>query len=285
MGDGVRFGICTDQNLPWTTLVDRWKLFEELGFDSVWDCDHYVQPSHPHGPYYEGWTLLAGLAAVTSRIRIGVLVSSNTFRHPALLAKEAVTVDHISNGRLELGLGAGWYEPEHAMYGIEFPPARELVSRFEEAVQIVDRLLRSEVVTFEGEHYKLRAAEFRPGPIQKPRPPMTIGAHGPRMLKLCAEYADSWNSFGSVDEIRARNAVLDEKCAEVGRDPHDIVRSLYMWAAKADDDPWSSIDAFEDVIGRYREAGIGEFIIDQPRDDQMPILERIAAEVIPALRA
>ena len=285
MGDHLRFGICTDQNMAWSTLVERWQLYEKLGFDSVWDCDHYVQPSRPHGPYFEGWTLLAGLAAVTSRIRIGVLVSCNTFRHPALLAKEAVTVDHISNGRLELGLGAGWYEPEHAMYGIEFPPVGELIGRFEEAVQIVDRLLRSEVVTFEGKHYALRKAEFRPGPIQKPRPPMTIGAHGPRMLKLCAQYADSWNSFGSVEEIRARNEVLNEKCAEVGRNPKEVVRSLYMWAAKAADDPWSSIDAFRDVTGRYREAGINEFIIDQPRDDQMRVLERVAVEVIPALRS
>jgi F420-dependent oxidoreductase-like protein len=255
-----------------------------LGFDSVWDCDHYVQPSRPHGPYFEGWTLLAGLAAVTSRIRIGVLVSCNTFRHPALLAKEAVTVDHISNGRLELGLGAGWYEPEHRMYGIDFPPVGELIGRFEEAVQIVDRLLRSEVVTFEGVHYSLRNAEFRPGPVQKPRPPLTLGAHGPRMLKLCAQYADSWNSFGSVEEIRARNEVLDEKCALVGRDPSDIVRSLYLWAAKSEDDPWNSVDAFQDVIGRYREAGVNEFIIDQPRDAQMPVLERVAGEVIPKLR-
>jgi F420-dependent oxidoreductase-like protein len=285
VGERVRFGICTDQNLPWPKLVERWRLFEELGFDSVWDCDHYVQPSQPHGPYYEAWTLLAALAAVTSRIRIGVLVTCNTFRHPALLAKEAVTVDHISNGRLELGLGAGWYEPEHAMYGIEFPPPAELIGRFVEAVQIVDRLLRSEEVSFEGKHYTLRNAEFRPGPIQQPRPPLTIGAHGPRMLRLCAEYADAWNSFGSVEEIRARNAVLDEKCAEVGRDPQDIVRSLYMWAAKADDDPWSSIDAFQDVIGRYREVGINEFIIDQPGDKQMPVLEQVAADVIPALRA
>ena len=284
VGGDLRFGICTDQNLPWATLVERWKLYEELGFDSVWDCDHYVQPSRPHGPYYEGWTLLAGLAAVTSRIRIGVLVSCNTFRHPALLAKEAVTVDHISNGRLELGLGAGWYEPEHTMYGIEFPPARELVERFEEAVQIVDALLRNEVVTFEGKHYTLRNAEFRPGPIQKPRPPLTIGAHGPRMLKLCARYADSWNSFGSVEEIRHRNEVLDEKCAEVGRDPREIVRSLYLWAAKADADPWRSLDAFQNEIGRYREAGINEFIIDAPSDQQVPVLERVAVEVIPALR-
>jgi F420-dependent oxidoreductase-like protein len=284
MGEHIRFGICTDQNMPWSTTVQRWKLYEEMGFDSAWDCDHYVQPSRPDGPYFEGWTLLAGLAAMTSRIRIGVLVSSNTFRHPALLAKEAVTVDHISGGRLELGLGAGWYEPEHAMYGIEFPPPGELIGRFEEAVQIVDRLLRSEEVTFEGKHYALHQAEFRPGPVQKPRPPLTIGAHGPRMLKICAQYADSWNSFGSVEEIRARNEVLNEKCAEVGRDPGTIVRSLYMWVAKAADDPWRSVDAFQHEIGRYREAGINEFIIDQPRDDQMQVLERVAGEVIPSLR-
>ena len=124
MSQTLRFGICTDQNLPWPVLVERWQLFERLGFDSVWDCDHYVQPSRPTGPYFEGWTLLAGLAARTERIRIGVLVSCNTFRHPGLLAKEAVTVDHISNGRLELGLGAGWYVPEHEHVRHPLPGAR-----------------------------------------------------------------------------------------------------------------------------------------------------------------
>ncbi len=285
MAGALRFGICTDQNLPWEELVRRWRLYEELGFDSVWDCDHYVQPSRPHGPYFEGWTLLAALAAITSRIRIGVLVSCNTFRHPALLAKEAVTVDHISNGRLELGLGAGWYEPEHAMFGIPFPPAAELVGRFEEAVEIIDRLMRSEEVSFEGRYYTLANAEFRPGPLQKPRPPLTIGAHGPRMLRLCAKYADAWNSFGSVEEVRERNRILDEKCVEVGRDPKSIVRSLYFWVARAGLDPWQSVDAFQEMVGTYREAGINEFIVDQPRADQSSILERVALEVVPILRA
>jgi F420-dependent oxidoreductase-like protein len=285
VGQPLRFGICTDQNLPWRTLVQRWKLYEELGFDSVWDCDHYVQPEHPQGPYFEAWTLLAGLAAVTTRIRIGVLVSCNTFRHPALLAKEAVTVDHISNGRLELGLGAGWYEAEHTMFGIELGSPGERVARFEEAVAVVDQLLRHDVATFEGRYYTLRDAAFRPGPIQKPRPPLTIGAHGPRMLNLCARYADSWNSFGTVQEISARNLILDECCAGIGRDPSEIVRSLYVYAETVTTDPWDSVDAFHDVVGQYREAGINEFIFDQPHEDHLPTLQKVATEVIPALRA
>src|ERR1700736_2186313 len=131
---GVLFGIVTDQNLPWPTLVERWRLFETLGFDSAWDCDHFVQPSQPTGPYFEAWTLLAALAAVTDRIRIGVLVSSNTLRHPSLLAKEALTVGHVPNGRRELGPGAGWYEPEHPMFGIELPPPPKRVDRYRESV-------------------------------------------------------------------------------------------------------------------------------------------------------
>jgi F420-dependent oxidoreductase-like protein len=284
MARPLRFGLCTDQNLTWPQTLERWRLFERLGFDSAWDCDHYVQPSRPGGPYLEGWTLLAALAARTARIRVGVLVSCNTFRHPALLAKEAVTVDHVSGGRLELGLGAGWYRPEHEMYGIDFPAPAELVGRFREAVEIVDRLLRSEEVTYEGRHYRLRDAAFRPGPLQRPRPPLTLGAHGPRMLQIVARHADAWNSFGTPEQIRARGAVLDEACAEIGRDPSEIVRSLYYWVARADGDPWSSTDAFLDVVGRYREAGVEEFILDHPRDDQLDVLERVAADVLPALR-
>jgi F420-dependent oxidoreductase-like protein len=281
----LRFGLCTDQNLSWEKTLERWRLFERLGFDSAWDCDHYVQPSRPDGPYLEAWTLLAALAAGTERIRVGVLVSCNTFRHPALLAKEAITVDHVSGGRLELGLGAGWYEPEHAMYGIDFPPPRELVDRFEEAVEVVDGMLRSELTTYAGKHYRLRDAPSRPGPIQRPRPPLTIGAHGPRMLRIVARYADAWNSFGTTEQIRSRNATLDEACAEIGRDPREVLRSLYYWVARADGDPWSSTDAFLDVVGRYREAGIEEFILDHPRDDQLDVLDRVAADVLPGLRA
>jgi len=271
--------------MTWARTRERWQLFERLGFDSAWDCDHFVQPSRPDGPYLEGWTLLSALAACTERIRVGALVSSNTFRHPALLAKQAVTVDHVSGGRLELGLGAGWYEPEHRMYGLDFPPRRELVDRFEESVQVVDSLLRNEFTSFEGRHYRLHDAAFRPAPLQRPRPPLTLGAHRPRMLRIVARYADTWNSHGTPDEIRSRNAILDEACAEIGRDPAEVTRSLYYWVPRSADDPWSSTDAFLDVVGRYREVGIEEFIIDHPGDDQLDVLERVAADVIPRLRA
>jgi alkanesulfonate monooxygenase SsuD/methylene tetrahydromethanopterin reductase-like flavin-dependent oxidoreductase (luciferase family) len=285
MTQALRFGICTDQNMSWELTVERWQLFERLGFDSVWDCDHLIQPSRPTGPYFEGWTLLAGLAAVTSTIRVGVLVSCNTFRHPALVAKEAVTIDHISNGRLEVGLGAGWFVPEHEMFGIEFPAAGELVGRFREAVEIVDGMLREEITTYQGRYYQLKEGLSRPQPVQRPRPPLTLGAHGPKMLRIVAEYADAWNSFGTVEEMRSRNQILDEQCAAIGRDPREIWRGLYGWAALMPSDPWESVDAFEDMVGRYRDAGVNEFIIDQPKSEQLPMLERIASDVVPRLRA
>jgi alkanesulfonate monooxygenase SsuD/methylene tetrahydromethanopterin reductase-like flavin-dependent oxidoreductase (luciferase family) len=280
----MRFGIVTDQNLPWATLVERWQLFDALGFDSAWDCDHFIQPSRPNGPYFEAWTLLAGLAAVTQRIRVGVLVSSNTFRHPSLLAKQAVTLDHISNGRLDIGFGAGWYAPEHPMFGLELWPPSERVARFEEAVGLLDNWLTAETTSFSGKYYQLREAPTRPRPVQQPRPPLVLGGHRPRMLTIIARYADTWNSFGSADEMRERNAQLDDACARLGRDPHSIVRSLYGWAAMMPSDPWASLEAFRDMIGRYADAGVNEFLIDQPRPEQEAVLERVAAEVLPSLR-
>ena len=238
--------------MGWERTVERWRRFEELGFDSVWDCDHWIQPSRPTGPYFEAWTLLAALAARSERIRVGVLVSSNTFRHPAWLAKQAATVDHISNGRLELGFGAGWYVPEHKMLGIPFPEPRELVDRFEEAVEIIDLLLRQEVTSFTGHHYQLSEAAFRPGPVQQPRPPLTLGAHGPRMLGIVArKYAHripfilkfNHNEFltypNTFDQIRLclegqfTNFVLTRAwCVPVPGDGREI------------EDRWSTISTF-----------------------------------------
>jgi F420-dependent oxidoreductase-like protein len=285
MARRFRFGICTDQNMTWEKNVERWQLFDRLGFESAWLCDHLVQPSRPKGPYFEAWSLLGGLAARTDTIRIGVLVTSNTFRHPSVLGRMAVTVDHISNGRLEVGLGAGWYEPEHTMFGIPFPETKELVGRFEEAVQVVDHLLREDTSSFEGRYYRLHDAQSRPAPVQKPRPPLVLGAFGPRMLRIAARYADTWNAFGTPLEMRERNQMLDDYCRTLGRDPDTLDRSLYYWVPKADADPWASEQAFHDVLGPYIEAGVNQFILDQPGDHQIRMLEWMAAEVLPRYRA
>lgn len=284
----VRFGLCTDQNLSFDTLVERWQYFEALGFDSVWDCDHFNQTSNESGPYFEGWTLLAALAARTTRIRVGVLVSCNNFRHPGLLAQQAITVDHISNGRLELGIGAGYTDGEHGRFGIALQSPGDRRRSFHEAVQIIDSLLRNETTTFDGRYYQLDGAYVRPGPVQKPRPRFTFGAHGPRMLRICAEYADTWNSSGTIEEMRERGLILDQHCADIGRDPREIRRSVYGWASKIAEqglpNPWESTGAFEEMVGRYRDAGVNEFIIDAPEPEQFPVLEAVMADVIPRIR-
>ena len=280
----LRFGIVIDQNLDWKATLERWQMFDELGFDSVWDCDHVIQPSRPTGPYFEAWTLLAALAAATKKVRIGVLVSSNTFRHPALLAKQVITIDHISNGRLDVGFGAGWYEPEHKMFGLNLYEPKERVERFHEAVQVLDGLLSNEITSFKGKFYALEEAASRPRPVQQPRPPLLLAGHRPRMLRIAAKYAETWNSFGSVEEMRERNMLLDEACASIGRDPSTLVRSLYGWASMMPSDPWESVGAFHEMVGRYYEAGVNEFLIDHPRLDQQHVLERVASEVVPSLR-
>lgn len=284
-GPPFRFGICTDQNLPWPEMRDNWKYFEELGFESLWDCDHYQQPSRPNGPYFEGWTMLAALAAETNTARIGVLVSCNTHRHPALVAKMCTTIDHISGGRLEAGLGAGWYEPEHRAFGIRFPEPPELVAMYREAVQVLSSMLAQEVTNFDGVYYQLTDAPSRPQPIQRPRPPLTLGAHGPKMMEIVARYADRWNSHGTVEQIRKRNQILDECCDRIARDRSEISRSMYGWASLMDADPWESEQAFEAMVEAYADAGINEFIIDAPRREQFPQMERIVANVLPGLRS
>ena len=157
-------------------------------------------------------------------------MSSNVLRHPALLAQQAITVDHISEGRLELGIGCGWFEEEHRRFGIPLYEPGVRVDRFEEALEIIDLLLVGKTVSHGGRHYQLSEARLRPRPVQLPRPPFMLAAHGPRMLRICARYADRWNSFGTVEEMARRNRLLDEACERIGRDPTGISRSLSVEA-------------------------------------------------------
>ena len=288
MVGNILFGIGASQTVPYRALVDQWRYFEDLGFDSIWDFDHFLQPFGPAGTFFEAWTLLAALATHTRRVRVGVLVSSNTFRHPALLAQQAITIDHISGGRLELGIGAGWYVDEHEQFGITLHPPGVRVDRFEEALEIIDPLLRGETVSYAGRHYQLTDARLRPQPVQSPRPPFTLGAHRPRMLGICARYADRWNSTGTVEEMVERNLLLDQACQSIGRDPTKIIRSYlggpHHLVSQGLPDVWSSVDAFTEVVGRYVGSGVNEFIFQQPQPEQYKTVEKIVSEVIEPTR-
>ena len=211
----------------WSDLATMARLAEDVGFDSIWVSDHLLFrfPNREPQGVWECWSLLSAMAAVTSRVEIGPLVSCASFRNPALLAKIAATVDEISGGRLILGLGAGWHEPEYRAFGYPFD---RRVGRFEEALTIVHGLLRHGRIDFEGQYYSARDCELRP---LGPRPdgiPIMIGSIAPRMLRLLVEYGDIWNVWGKNDpgEIAAPREIVDAACLAAGRDPKSLQRSV-----------------------------------------------------------
>ncbi len=295
MTQDVRFGIMTVPSLSWEKEIERWRFIEALGFDSVWVADHFVDPYEPNSPWFEGWTLLAALSSQTKRIRIGTLVSSIPLRNPAMLARQALTVDHISNGRLELGLGTGVpWDPVYSMIGIDNWPPQERTARFREAVEIVDHCLRNRVTTYKGRYYQIKDAIMRPSPVQLPRPPITIGANGPSMLKIAARYADTWNSvpgeWGTplaekLEFTRQRNELIDKYCGEIGRNPQTLRRSVLVFGSEAET-VFNSTDTFAEVVRCYREVGINDFIFYYPfKGEQIPVFKRVARKVIPKMRA
>jgi alkanesulfonate monooxygenase SsuD/methylene tetrahydromethanopterin reductase-like flavin-dependent oxidoreductase (luciferase family) len=244
-------------------------------------------PGTPNTPWFDGWTLLAGMATQTSRIRIGALVSNPIFRNPAVLAKQAIAIDHMSNGRLNLGIGSGLFMADHKASGVAFFPPKERVERFREFVEVVDKMLRNEVTTYHGQYYCVDESYASPGPIQRPRPPLTLAAHGTRMLKIAAAFADSWSSFGGFnltsEEMfkltQERVHKFDRFCSDVGRDPSKLDRSLLVFPPL---DPWSSVEAFREIVDRYQEIGITEFILYWPiGEQQLLIFEQVARTIIP----
>ncbi len=284
-----RFGLFMSQaSKPWSQVHDEFALADELGFDHAWLVDHLLDTDGPpeHG-CLEAWTLLGALAAGTERIRLGVLVSSNTFRHPSLLAKEAVTVDHVSGGRLILGIGTGWHAGEHSRYGFELPEPAERVDRLEEAVEILVRLQEEPRVTFHGSHYDLEDAVFEPRPVQRPRIPLLIAAHRPRMIRLAARWADQWDTFpelagaateGVTTTLSQRVAQFDAACAAAGRDPGTVRRSV--WALP---DALVSEAAYEAFARRHLAMGFTDISV-VPAGVPDARLRRIAHDVLPALR-
>jgi alkanesulfonate monooxygenase SsuD/methylene tetrahydromethanopterin reductase-like flavin-dependent oxidoreductase (luciferase family) len=213
----------------WSDLVEMVRMAEDLGFDSIWNADHLIYRfpgKDVQGPW-ESWSLLAALAAVTSRVEIGPLVSCTSFRNPALLAKIADTVDEISGGRLVLGLGAGWHEPEYIAFGYPFD---HRVSRFAEAIAIIHGLLRTGTVDFEGAYYRAADCELRPRGPRPEGPPIMIGSVAPRMLGLLAVYGDIWNAWArqSLDELAEDRQKVDAALEEAGRDPATVERTVSL---------------------------------------------------------
>ena len=253
----MRFGLEVAQHrLTWDELLSRVRWAEDAGFDGAWVFDHF-KPLYGEGPgpCMEAWTLQAALAASTERIRLGALVTGMTYRHPSVLAAEAVTVDHVSGGRLEFGIGTGWFEEEHRELGVDLPPVGKRVDRFEEAVQVMRLLMTEDEVHFDGQHFQLRGATLLPRPVQQPHPPVWIGASGPRMLGIVARYADVWHTFGPPSHIAQLSRVLDEKIADAGRDRSHVARASSLSIEGSWDDVRAEVDRYVDVGVSYLVVG------------------------------
>ncbi|HEY7401770.1 MAG TPA: TIGR03560 family F420-dependent LLM class oxidoreductase [Actinomycetota bacterium] len=275
----MRFGLDVSQHqLTFDEIVKRARLAEDAGFDGVWVFDHFkALYADPKGPSLEAWTLLAGLARETTRVRLGPLVTGMTHRHPSVLATSVVTVDHLSNGRVECAVGAAWNEPEHRELGIEFPSVRDRLDRLEEGVQVLRALFTQEDVTFEGRHYRLERATYRPRPIQKPHPPIWIGGTGrKRLLPIAGRYADVWHGWADdAAELAAMNVIIDRAAEEAGREPKDVLRASSLSISE----PWDDVKRSYEWM---REGGIGYLVVDWPSEGRER-LEEFIADVMPGL--
>jgi F420-dependent oxidoreductase-like protein len=238
-------------------LREVWSIADDAGFDHCWISDHFAAlGDDPSMDVFEAWSMLGAMALATTRVRIGCMMTGNTYRHPAVLAKTAVTVDHLSSGRLEFGIGAAWAEIEHTMLGVEFGTAGERVARLREACQMLRLLWTEESCNFEGRYYRLRGAAASPKPLQAPYPPIWIGGTGERKtLRVVAEFADVWNApGGEPEEIGRLCGVLDRHCNDVGRDPAEIRRSVQF---RFEGDEAAALA----TAAAYADHGIGDVIL------------------------
>lgn len=270
----MRFGLdVAQQRMSWDELVRRVQFAEELGFDGAWGFDHF-RPMYGEGPgeTFEGMTTLAALSGLTSRIRLGLLVTGATYRHPSVLAAQALTIDHASHGRLELSLGAAWFDQEHHELGIPFPSTPERFDLLEDALEIVQRLFTGDVVSYDGRSVSLHDAQLLPVPVQQPHPPIWIGGSGPRRtLPLVAKYADVWHTWGAPNSLRDANLRVDELAAEAGRDPASIMRASSL---SLDD-----LDTARKHASKWREAGYGYLVCGWPEAGRSQV-EAFAREVM-----
>lgn len=231
----VTAGVVLSNRLPYDVIEKAWLDAEDLGFESGWVYDHFIGMTDVNDPYLEGWTLLAVLLARSKRIRGGNLVLGNSYRHPAVLAKMAAALDIASAGRLDLGIGAGWYEVEYNAYGYPFAKISERMQALDEALQVMKGLFTQERTSFTGEHYTITDSPFEPKPVQKPHPPIWVGGAGEKyLLKIAGRWADGWNVWQiPIEDYRRKAAVLAGYAEEAGRDPATIRRSIGISLALA----------------------------------------------------
>jgi probable F420-dependent oxidoreductase len=271
-------GLKLSQNAPIESYRQVWRIADEGGFDHCWAFDHLVTIGADGAarPVFEGWTLLAAMAEATKRARIGLLVTGMVLRHPALLAKAAVTVDHVSGGRLEFGIGAGWAATEHQMYGID---VEHPAGRLAEGLQVLKLLWTQERSDFDGRYYQLHDAVASPKPVQRPHPPIWIGAGGPVTLRIAARHADVWNPAGDgLEEAEMAGRRLVEACREIGRDPSEI-----RWSAQFGFDG-TDPGALLAELRRWYAAGFSELVISCSGADPVRAAEVAAEHVLPAVR-
>jgi F420-dependent oxidoreductase-like protein len=275
----MRFGLdIAQQRIPFAEVVARARFADAAGFDGVWGFDHY-QPMYGSGPgeCFEGNTTLAALSGQTERVRLGLLVTGMTYRHPSVLAAEAMTIDHASGGRLDFSLGAAWFEPEHRALGIPFPPTGERIAMLDEALTIIRGLLTIDGFSFEGQHWQLDDATLLPRPVQQPHPPIWIGASGEqKMLPLVAKHADAWHTFADVAALERKGRILDEHCVAMGRDPASILRATSLSLSE----PWDDVRANAEACAG---AGVGYLVCGWPSEGRAR-LDEFVEHVLPELR-
>lgn len=281
---GIDFGIVTGQHYrSWNDIKEHWLWADESGWDSAWAFDHFFglrqDMEAERGECLEGWTLIAALAMLTKNVQMGLMVTGLTHREPIVLFKNAITVDHVSDGRLILGVGAAWQEREHEAYGMPFPSPRERVDRFGEQMEMYRRLETQETTDFNGEHYTLVNAPFEPKPVYG-HIPILIGSTGKRMLAHVARYADQWDAGGTPEEYQQHGERLKAACEKIGRDPSEI-----RWVLSTGADKMESEDIFRDHVRRYAAVGVRSFLFNTPFiSSPNKTMRAIAEQVIPELR-
>lgn len=279
----ITFGIKTaPQHTTYEAILRVWQAADaNPAFAHAWLFDHYAPIfSDVGGPCLEGWTTLAALAAATSRIRLGLMVTGNTYRHPAVLASIAATVDIISNGRVDIGLGAGWNEYEHTSMGLPLYAPGERIRRLDEACQILKLLYTQEVTTFDGRYYQLKEARREPKPVQKPHPPLLIGGSGEQLtLRVAAKHANIWNFVaGPVEEFQRKVGILQEHCAAVGRDFATIDLSTQV---RVD---YDDLSGARQRTQAFMAAGANHFVYTLTDPYPPDIVARLADEVVGAVQ-